>query len=139
MKRRSILKIAVTLILVIMVLLSSNFVYANTDSEISTMSYYGTDTFTFNGSTNKTYFYDGTFMAIEASAASSTGSSETVTISIYISSRKTTKTYTIKTDGTTKKFDYIYLGLGSGSDVRITTSCNNESAAITMSLTSYSW
>ena len=138
MKRRSILKIAVTLILVIMVLLSSNFVYANTDSEISTMSYYGTDTFTFNGSTNKTYFYDGTFMAIEASATSSTGSSETVTIKVYIINRDVTKTYTIKTDGTTKKFDYIYIGLGGG-DVRNTTSCSNESAAITMSLTSYSW
>ena len=138
MKRRSILKIAVTLILVIMVLLSSNFVYANTDSEISTMSYYGTDTFTFHGSANKAYFYDGTFMAIEASARSSSGSLETVTIKVYIINRDVTKTYTIKTDGPTKKFDYIYIGLG-GSDVRITTSCSNSSAKITMSLTSYSW
>lgn len=139
MKRKSITRLVVTLILSAMLLVSSNFVYASSNNEISTMSYYGTSTFKFYKSAQRNNYYDGSFMAIEASATSSTGSSETVTISVYISSRKTTKTYTIKTDGTTKKFDYIYLGLGSGSDVRITTSCSNSSAEITMSLTSYSW
>ena len=139
MKRKSIPRLVVTLILTAMLLVSSNFAYASSNNEISTMSYYGTDTFIFYSVANKTNFYDGTFMAIEASATSSTGNSETITIKVYIVDRDVTKTYTIKTDGTTKKFDYIYLGLGSGSDVRITTSCSNSSAKITMSLTSYSW
>ena len=56
MKRKSIIKLVVALILSTILLVSSNFVYASSNNEISTMSYYGADTFTFYSVANKTNF-----------------------------------------------------------------------------------
>ena len=109
------------------------------NSGISPFTYYDPGTFTFKKNTQITKKYDGTFMAIEAKATSSSGTADTITISVYIVPRNVTKTYTIKTDGKTSKFDYIYLGLSQTADVRINISCSNSSSNITMSLVSYSW
>lgn len=140
MKRRSILKIAVTLILVIMVLLSSNFVYANTDSEISTNAYYGGITTTFNGSKQiSNQYYDGLFMAVEAKATASDNQSHKITLSVRIVNRDTVKNYTLYTNGQNYKFDYISLGLSGGSNAVISCTCDDPSVAVTINLTTYSW
>ena len=109
------------------------------NGEYALDSYYNFATFSFVGTSSSILkSFDGTFMAIEATATSSSGQSQDVTISVYIQSRNITKNYTVKSNGTMKKFDYIFLGFSGGSDVAITCSCNS-SDTITMNLTSYSW
>ncbi len=136
---KSNLLIATIFIMIFCVLFPLNHVNAISNPGIIPFAYYDPGTFTFRGSSQIVKTYDGTFMAIEANAKSSNGSSDTITINVYIEERNTTKTYTIKTNGETKKFDYIYLGSFSGSKVRITVSSSNSSSTITMSLISYSW
>ena len=108
-------------------------------SVASTDSYYSPSSFSFTG-TSSQYIkqYSGTFMAIEVSATSSSGSSNLVTMTVYIASRNVTKTYTFYSNGSKNKFDYIFLGLSGSSSVSIGFSCNS-SDTINVSLTAYSW
>lgn len=82
--------------------------------------------------------YDGNYMGIEAVATSSSGSSVLVTMYVFIYSRNYTYTYNIYTNGTTYKYDYIYLGDEGSSDVGILFTCNS-SDTITVNIDSYSW
>lgn len=107
--------------------------------EPQTCNYYHTGPFNFSGTSNSiAKNYDGTYMAVEATATSSSGASRAVTMYVFIYSRSVTETYTIYTNGTTQKFDYIYLGNEGSSDVVIAFQCSS-SDTITIEYTSYSW
>lgn len=125
--------------LFIYLFICSTPVKAATLYSIQPYAYYSTGSFKFTGSSNAlTKNYDGTFMAIEATATSSSGNVYDVNISVFISSLGKVKNYTVSSNGSKKKFDFIFLGLSGSSDVSITCSCNS-SDTITMELITYSW
>lgn len=114
-------------------------VKASSPYSIQPYAYYSTGSIQFKGSSRPiTKNYDGTFMAIEAKSTSASGNIYDVTIYVTIASRKVTNKYTISTNGSSKKFDYIFLGLSGSSDVSIECKCNS-SDTINIELTSYSW
>lgn len=125
-------------LLVMFLLLSYGVSFASSNSPISTYAYYDHGTIHFSKSKSITTRFDGTFMAIEFSATSSSNTSEPVTIKVFIENRNKTETYTAYTDGKNYKFDYIYLGLVNGSSVKITMSCSSSSQ-ISAHVKSYSW
>ncbi len=107
-------------------------------SEISTNAYYDPNVVTFKGRyTGNSNYYDGRYMAFEATATSSDGKSHEVIISVYIASINTTKNYRIYTDGKTRKADYI--SIGNGSDAIISATCSDSSVRINLDLKMYSW
>lgn len=117
----------------------SNPVKASTFLSIQPCAYYSTGSFQFTKNSNSLVRnYDGSFMAIEATATSSSGNAYDINISVFISSLGKVNNYTVSSNGIKKKFDYIFLGLSGSSDVSITCSCNS-SDTITMDLITYSW
>ena len=94
-------------------------------SDISTYAYYDPN------------YYDGRFMAFEATATASDGKSYEVIVSVYIASKNTTKNYRIHTDGKTRKADYI--SIGNGSDAIISATCADSSVIVNLDLKMYSW
>ncbi len=130
-------------ILVMYLLLCSLFsftpVNAASNATIQPYSYYDIGSFSFTGTSKSVITnYDGTFMAIEATATSASGKAYDVTLHVTIYGRNVTNTYTLSSNGTMKKFDYIYLGLSSSTDVSIYCTCNS-SEKITINLKTYSW
>lgn len=125
-------------LLVMFLLLSYGVSFASSNSSISPYAYYDDGIIYFTKSKSITSVYDGTFMAIEFSATSSSNTSEPVTISVYIDNRNKTETFTAYTDGKNYKFDYIYLDPANGSSVRITFS-SSSSNQISARVKSYSW
>lgn len=108
-------------------------------SGIQSRAYYENGPFQFSGHSNAIVKnYDGNYMAIEAKATSSSGSSVPVRIEVFLYNRNVTETYTVYSNGSTIKFDYIYLGSSASSDVAIMCFCDS-SDTITIELTSYSW
>ena len=108
-------------------------------SGIQTYAYYSPSPFQFSGISNSiARNYDGNYMAIEARATSSSGTAHNVKIHVFIYSRNITETYTFPSNGSTYKFDYIYLGNEGSSDTGIVFECNSADT-ITMKMTSYSW
>ena len=108
-------------------------------SGVQTYAYFSPGPFKFSGISNSiARNYDGNYMAIEARATSSSGTAHTVKIHVFIYNRNITETYTFPCNGSTYKFDYIYLGSAASSDTVIAFECNS-SDTITMKMTSYSW
>lgn len=137
--KKALLKI-LSIMSVVVMSFSFNSVNASTNGGISTYSYYGGTTATFYGSKQfANRYYEGTFMAVEATATASDNQSHKVTLKVNIINRNTVKTYTLYTNGQKKKFDYIGLGLSGGSSVIISCTCDNPSVAATIDLTTYSW
>ena len=107
-------------------------------SSISPFAYYDPNSVSFKGTYNGvSNYYDGKYMAFEATATSSDGKSHEVIISVYIASTNTTKSYRIYTDGKTRKADYIPIGNGSSAIIRAT--CSNSSVTVNLDLKMYSW
>lgn len=107
-------------------------------SDISTYAYYDPNTVSFRGRyTDNSNYYDGRFMAFEATATASDGKSYEVIVSVYIASKNTTKNYRIHTDGKTRKADYI--SIGNGSDAIISATCADSSVIVNLDLKMYSW
>ena len=108
-------------------------------SGVQTYAYYENGPYRFSGVTNSVmHNYDGNYMAIEAKATSSSGAARSVKIHVYLYNRGVVETYTFPSNGSTYKFDYIYLGSANSSDVGIVFECNS-SDTITLEMTSYSW
>lgn len=108
-------------------------------SGAQTYAYYINGPFQFSGISNSVAKnYDGNYMAIEARATSSSGTAHEVKIHVFLYNRNVTETYTFPSNGSTYKFDYIYLGSSASSDTGIVFECNS-SDTITMYMTSYSW
>ncbi len=128
---------ALVIYLIIFSIFSMYPVEANTIFQ--TCSYYDIPTFTFKGTSNSNVEkYDGTFMAIEASATSSSGKTYDVTIHVIIHSIGKEKTYILPSNGSTQKYDYIYIGLSASSNVTIYCTCD-ASENISVKLKTYSW
>lgn len=107
-------------------------------STAQTYAYYSNN-FQFSGTSNSLMKnYDGNYMGIEAKATSSSGASHDVKIHVYLYNRGTVETYTFPSNGSTYKFDYIYLGSAASSDVGLVFECNS-SDTITLEMISYSW
>lgn len=133
-------KIVLCLCISLMLLCSFTAVNASTEWGIEPYAY-DEGTYTFQGSRKiMGNYYDGTFMAIEATATASDNQSHKVTISVIIGRSGDIKNYTVYTNGQMKKFDYIYLGgISKGSDVIISCSCDDSNATVTIRLKTYSW
>ena len=102
-------------------------------------AYYVVGPFQFSGYSNSVaQNYDGTYMAMEVKATSSSGTARQVKVHVFIYSRSITETYTLYSNGSTYKFDYIYLGNEGSSDVVIVFE-SSSSDTITLQMTSYSW
>jgi len=133
-------KIVLCFSIVLMLLCSFTGVNASTEGGIQTYAY-DDGTFTFTGSKQMTNInYDGTFMAVEATATASDNQSHKVTISVIVDKSGKVHNYTIYTNGEMKKFDYIYLGgIGKGSQVIIACKCDDPNVSVTIRLKTYSW
>lgn len=107
-------------------------------NEIMPYAYYDPSVISFRGSFNGTSnYYDGNYMAFEATATSSDGASKEIIITVYIESTGTTHRYKTYTDGVARKADYIPVG--SGSRAIISASCADSSVTINLDLKMYSW
>lgn len=123
----------------IILLTLSLFSCSSVQASVQSRAYYINGPFQFSGVSNSVAKnYDGNYMAIEARATSSSGTAHNVKIHVFIYSRNITETYTFPSNGSTYKFDYIYLGNEGSSDTGIVFECNS-SDTITMHMTSYSW
>lgn len=123
----------------IILLTLSLFSCSSVQASVQPRAYYINGPFQFSGVSNSVAKnYDGNYMAIEARATSSSGTAHNVKIHVFIYSRNITETYTFPSNGSTYKFDYIYLGNEGSSDTGIVFECNS-SDTITMHMTSYSW
>ena len=91
-------------------------------SEITPYAYNDPSAVSFKSSyTGKSLYYDGNYMAFEATATAS----------------NTTKKYRTYTDGINRKADYIPID--NGSYVIISASCADTSVTINLDLKMYSW
>lgn len=133
-------KIVVCLSVVLMLLFSFTGVKASTERGIENYAY-DEGTYTFQGSKKiMGNYYDGTFMAIEATATASDNQSHKVTITTVIDRSGKVNNYTIYTNGEMKKFDYIYLGgISKGSQVIISCKCDDPNVTVKINLKTYSW
>lgn len=105
-------------------------------SESSVLSYFEQQ-FSFTDSTSFSKGFDGTFIDVRLMATSSAGKNEKVTLEVYVTKIDEIHTYTFYTDGLTKVYEDIYLGLKGGSDVRFTFS-TESSATINISMSAES-
>lgn len=107
-------------------------------SEITPFAYNDPSAVSFCGSyTGKSMYYDGNYMAFEATATASDGVSREIIISVYIASTNTTKKYKTYSDGVARKADYIPIN--EGSYAVISANCEDTSVTITLDLKMYSW
>ncbi len=134
-------KIVLCLAITLMLLCSFTAVNASTKGWGVEPYAYDEGTYTFKGSQNiMANYYDGTFMAIEATATASDNQSHKVTIRAAIDKAGKVNTYTVYTNGQMKKFDYIYLGgISKGSTVIINCECDDPNVTVTIRLKTYSW
>lgn len=133
-------KIVLGLCISLMLLCSFTAVNASTEWGIESYAY-DSGTYTFKGSKKLMgIYYDGTFMAIEATATASDNQSHKVTITAVIDRSGKVNNYTVYTNGQMKKFDYIYLGgISQGSQVIISCTCDDPNVSVTIDLKTYSW
>lgn len=140
-QNRYVSKIVLCLSITLMLLCSFTAVNASTEGWGVEPYLYDDGTFSFQGSkTLVGAHYDGTFMAIEATATASDNQSHKVTINVAIEKAGKINTYTVYTNGQMKKFDYIYLGgISQGSSVIIGCKCDDPNVTVTIRLKTYSW
>ena len=85
------------------------------DSQGNARMYADPDPFTFSSDWNgRTRFFEGDYMALEASATSTAGVIP-IYIDLYVYATETHHNYTIWTNGNVSKFDWISLGNSGGS------------------------
>ncbi len=105
-KKKIIYILSATILVITILFANTNYIVEA--SSISPCAYYDPSEISFYGKSNSIVdYYDGNFMAIEAFATATDGVSRDVKISVYVNSTNKMRTYTIKTNGKTKKFDYI--------------------------------
>lgn len=130
--------IIITLIFILTFLIGFSNIEKVQASNILPCAYYDPSAISFIGTYRGTAnYYDGNYMAFEATATASDGISRELIITVYIASTNTTKQYKTYTDGITRKANNI--SIGNGSDVVISASCSDSSVTINLDLKMYSW
>lgn len=119
MKRISMKILACIIIALCSISTVSMCIPVNASMGIEPYSYYE-QSFSFRGTCNVARQVSGTFMDVKVKATASNNNNETITLSIYITKRNVTKTYTFYSDGQYHTYKNIYLGLSGGSNVSFT-------------------
>ncbi len=116
-------------------------IYYGDSENPMTRGYFDPGPFTFSGEMNgETRYYDGGWMALEASATSTAGVIP-IHIDMYVYRTATHHDCTIWSNGNNNKFDWITLGSagGSSADCYYYVDSQYSSATNTVDVKSYSW